>query len=113
MELTGLEMLLGGGAVGTFTATVTAVFFKFKKSPTNGNGNGKGITPELCKTWREAHSQLHKDEARLSEERFTNVYKRIDHGLLAFDGRLKRIEGMLDRRHDDAGDPKRGRREAD
>jgi hypothetical protein len=114
MDLTALEMVLGSGAIATVGAMIP-VTVKLLAGKKNGNGNGKHacVSPEMCAQRHEAHAQIHKEESRLSEERFTNVYKKVDGMKEMVDQRLGRIENLLDRRLDSVGDPTRGRREAD
>lgn len=114
MNLTALEMLLGGGAFAT-AGSMIPVVIRAVSNKKNGNGSGKSkcVSPELCGQKHAAHAELHREESRLSEERFTNVYKKVDGMKEMVNQRLGRIENLLDRRLDGVGDPARGRREAD
>jgi len=115
VELTSLETILGGGALATASSFITAwIGSRHKKS--NGNGNGHGpakLDTAIFVRYEAAHDHFHTEEAKLAEERVTNIYKKIDGLSSDMNRRLGRIENILDRRQDNVGDPARGRRSAD
>lgn len=112
MELTGLEAVLGGGALATGASFITAWVGSRKKKSSNGHDDVK-LDTAIFVRYESAHSQLHTEEAKLTEERVTNIYKKIDDLGSNMDKRLGRIERLLDRRSNGVGDPSRGRRATD
>lgn len=109
LQLTVLETILLGGALTTLSATVSGLVVNIKG---RRNGHSKMDTAE-CEQRHAAHAEQHAGEVELAKERFTNVYKKIDGLKENMDQRLGRIEQLLDRRINDAGDPAFGRRATD